>query len=1433
MKAARRNNNTWSSSLIWGLTVLCLISAFMTFTAAPVGAKSTELSDVPPTHPAYEAVRLLVDKGYLEIGRDGTYRGGEPVDRYTLAIALAKMLNDISATGLGQEEAKTLSRLLDEYHAELVRYYYEQQKTASGLNEEIRRTAALTESISQFLQKVDNLTAQVENQSRNLDSVRRSLEDQGTYSGQKLDSLTQQITAVQTSLNSDIVQLKNISTKLNEELTSLRNAMTRGDDAVRMEVQVQLSIIKQMLDEMIGEQSARIDNLHFRLAETEVGVERNTRNLSQLDKRLAELEKRVTDSAGAINNLRISLEEDLALQTNRLAEQAATINRLTQDIAGLKNDIEQRTISLTEHINKSLADLEKRILSAMTAKDADLDAAIQTERRRINDLSAALTTQSGEISNLKASVAKEERLSAEQATSLAALSQAVEQLKNELKGDMEKMKGSLQNDIAQVNQAATNLAAKDVTLANELAQTRAAVAYNGEQISLHAGRLDQLQAKADQHDKDIAAHTVDIAQLKQKTDQHEKDIAAFKSATMEGLEKVSFDLAGLLSATQQNIEQQLKEHTNQLALHDATLNDHEKSLRSQAALLTEQGGRLDRQDVLIGDQGQLINLQGLRITALEEQSAQQQDFAAVLAGRIDDNVRRLKEAETQLQAHQVLVGEHSTKLAGHDAALQDHEERLLTQLQKIAALESYDRSLPTLFDQQAAQNAAFEVRLSGHEEKLAVQQKQLDKHEAEIAALQIEQQKQQSDIRKVQDQHQILINALGQELTGQIGETVTQLNELRSELLTEIDKSSQETKAAVAEEQRARQTDVATLQGNITGAKSELQQLLKQIDNRLAETAAALQATDEELQQKIVALSAVDQGLRQEITSLYAADTQLNQSIGRLDQSVRQLQEADAKLETALAGERTERQAAVDNLQSRIAVVDKKVDDVIADKMSLLESAMANIDDELKSRLQSEAAYLNQRLNAAEIQIADLVEKDEKLAGDLERTRAEILERQEAADAALQSRITAVDQKVDKVVADKVALLEAAMIGMDSDLKGRLQSEAATLGERLNAAEIQIGELKNRDEELAAALAAAQADILDKQQTADADLERRVTDLDAKWEAALKSEKAERSAAVDSLQSRITAVEQKVDQLDQATGAKIATLEAAMAEMGVEQSTALKNEVAALDRRLAAAEAGLAELQKADDALATAITAQEETLARQQATDDQLRQATEELASQTRKLEEDVAALQAADERLASSIDQLKEKDQNLEASWQKAYADMQAMMEALARDWQARLEAQEQRHQDELAGLRAQVGELQTGLTATQEKLAATQQELARTQDELEATRGDLAAANAAIESIRKEIRELLAQIMAMESQVTLSDEQMAELENSLRNKIEEEGKKSLLREAELRLVLEDMQKDLAAYKEKTDDRLASNSRTTWATSIISTLLGVLVQPK
>jgi hypothetical protein len=90
--------------------------------ARPVMAAGTVPTDVSPNSPAYKAVKLLIDKGYLQLYQDQTFQGDQPVERFTFAVVVAKILDAIASGQVtsNKEDMSLITKITNEYRNDLV-----------------------------------------------------------------------------------------------------------------------------------------------------------------------------------------------------------------------------------------------------------------------------------------------------------------------------------------------------------------------------------------------------------------------------------------------------------------------------------------------------------------------------------------------------------------------------------------------------------------------------------------------------------------------------------------------------------------------------------------------------------------------------------------------------------------------------------------------------------------------------------------------------------------------------------------------------------------------------------------------------------------------------------------------------------------------------------------------------------------------------------------------------------------------------------------------------------------------------------------------------------------------------------------------------------------------------------------------------------------
>ncbi len=167
-------------------------------TAAVASAADPQIADVQSNHWAYQAVKKLVSEGYLGLYADNTFRGNQPVDRFTLAVVVSRLLGDSVAgsISMNQEDADLMRRLTGEFRQELV---------ALSL-----RTKNLEEALAQY--------------ERDRTAMGADMAAWKTETGQVRDEMAKSL--------QEIIALKNRVTEAEQKLTGMETDLSALENSV-------------------------------------------------------------------------------------------------------------------------------------------------------------------------------------------------------------------------------------------------------------------------------------------------------------------------------------------------------------------------------------------------------------------------------------------------------------------------------------------------------------------------------------------------------------------------------------------------------------------------------------------------------------------------------------------------------------------------------------------------------------------------------------------------------------------------------------------------------------------------------------------------------------------------------------------------------------------------------------------------------------------------------------------------------------------------------------------------------------------------------------------------------------------------------------------------------------------------------------------------
>lgn len=363
-----------------------------------------QLSDVPRDHWAYHAVVTLVNKGYLAVYEDGTFQGNRPVDRYTLAVTVARILDDIEAGRVQGtvDDLALIEELTTELREELVAWYAQRAAIEEKLANTEQLLVVTDDRLNRVVASHTELQAEVAAiKAEILEELRAEALQLEIASAEQATTLGEQqalIARQSELLDEQRRTLTDHELRLNEHAAQLQEYQARLDELVNALVEIEGTILAQdadigALQNWAGEKSAVLAALQHQdaqLSEETQTIRLRLEELSQsTNSRLSEL----TSSITAVDESAVQTMEQLQAaqaRLNALAERTVELEKDLQNLAVLLQRETQRRNELTadlDTIRAEMAALETQI-GISEEELADLRNQISSEIRL--EMNAAL-----------------------------------------------------------------------------------------------------------------------------------------------------------------------------------------------------------------------------------------------------------------------------------------------------------------------------------------------------------------------------------------------------------------------------------------------------------------------------------------------------------------------------------------------------------------------------------------------------------------------------------------------------------------------------------------------------------------------------------------------------------------------------------------------------------------------------------------------------------------------------------------------------------------------------------------------------------------------------------------------------------------------------------------------------------------------------------
>ena len=353
------------------------------------GGALAQAPDVPPGHWAYDAVRTLLERGYLDAEADGLFHGDNPVSRYALAGLIARLLEDIEAgrVQIGTAaDVEMLRRLEGEFRAELVEWHAARQELEEAhARSTQRQIAVIDEQLNNILFALEAVDAELQ-----------AMEAAGVQRDQRLDghdgelaALRDRFAQVQAQLQAAMDELYNsVVTVLGEhsEAVSLRLDQEAAETAAMFaalharlddEVLPALADVERRLSNQLAEQQAAA---FLQMSQLD---ERHTRRMDELAAELASVRGMTAELGAALEDLGVVLSTEYRAELDQQAQ------GFSQAIEAVRGETE-RLDAVTQRLEQQVEELSSWIARVEEESTADLGNSVAELRAMISMLSGSL-----------------------------------------------------------------------------------------------------------------------------------------------------------------------------------------------------------------------------------------------------------------------------------------------------------------------------------------------------------------------------------------------------------------------------------------------------------------------------------------------------------------------------------------------------------------------------------------------------------------------------------------------------------------------------------------------------------------------------------------------------------------------------------------------------------------------------------------------------------------------------------------------------------------------------------------------------------------------------------------------------------------------------------------------------------------------------------
>ena len=399
-----------SKRLLTAVSIVLVVA----MTASAAIAAPAVVTDVPGDHWAYEAVTLLVNKGYMGVYESGQFRGDDNVSRYLLAFVAARLLRDVESgrTTLTDDDMRVVRELsvnLREQLAVVTGRLSQLEKAAADAasdaaiaREDVARGAAGTKVLQAELAAK---TAAIEEQ---IKQIKDDAAARASAGDQKLTVLyadsKQQMVAGDEAVRQELAQQLAVAQAKADSVQASALAAVAGEAKSRQDLESRLSLSIDGLKAADEAQNAQISRLSLRLDDAVAAIA-SARAWAEaaIASNRAWAEAAIAGEAQRTNVLHAELASKTAAIEEQLRQikddSAARAGAGDQKLTALYADSKQQMVAGDEAVRQELAQQLAVAQAKADSVQASALAAVAGEAKSRQDLESRLSLS---IDGLKA-----------------------------------------------------------------------------------------------------------------------------------------------------------------------------------------------------------------------------------------------------------------------------------------------------------------------------------------------------------------------------------------------------------------------------------------------------------------------------------------------------------------------------------------------------------------------------------------------------------------------------------------------------------------------------------------------------------------------------------------------------------------------------------------------------------------------------------------------------------------------------------------------------------------------------------------------------------------------------------------------------------------------------------------------------------------------